>query len=267
MGSLVEKASELVGYSISEAEPLHGGSLSTVFRLRAADGRSFIAKPGHTAKTEAKMLDAIKSAGALTPCVVAVSGDLLILEDLGPDEGPENAWSSLGQELRQLHATWGAFYGWPEDHSFGTVGIPNARTQSWPEFWAERRLLPSCSEIPPDLARRVEALAKRVGDFLPEHPPAALLHGDLWVGNVMARAGQVTGLIDPSSYYGDAEVDLAMLSLFGTPADDFWQAYGDLDPGFAERRPIYQLWPALVHLRLFGAGYRNLVEQCVACVG
>lgn len=264
MRSLAERASALTGTTISRIEQLRGGSLSNVVRLHTADCRSFIAKSGHTAKTEARMLKAIRAAGASAPQVVAVSTDLLILEDLGQDEGLENAWRSLGQETRLLHATKGRYYGWTEDHSFGEVYIPNTPTHSWPEYWAERRLLPSCSEIPLDLARKVEVLANRIHDLLPEHPPAALLHGDLWVGNVMSRNGRITGLIDPSSYYGDAEVDLAMLSLFGSPDQEFWPAYGDMNPGYAERRSIYQLWPALVHLRLFGAGYRNLVEQCLS---
>ncbi|WP_170759081.1 fructosamine kinase family protein [Ruegeria lacuscaerulensis] len=264
MRSLIEKASALTSTTISGTEPLRGGSLSSVIRLLTSDGRSFVAKSGPMVKTEAQMLNAIRSAGAPAPQVVAVASGILILEDLGPDDGPENAWGSLGHELKHLHATKGPYFGWAEDHSFGKVNIPNEPVRSWPGFWAERRLLPSCSEIPFDLARKVEVLANRIDDLLPEHPPAALLHGDLWVGNVMARDGRITGLIDPSAYYGDAEVDLAMLSLFGSPDQKFWQAYGDIRPGFAERRPIYQLWPALVHLRLFGAGYRSLVEQCVS---
>jgi len=66
---------------------------------------------------------------------------------------------------------------------------------------------------------------------------------------------------------GDAEVDLAMLMLFGTPPPVFLDAYGPLPPGYAERRAIYQLWPALVHMRLFGAAYRGMVNGLLAEVG
>ena len=119
-------------------------------------------------------------------------------------------------------------------------------------------------EIPADLARRMERLCDRLGDLLPPAPRPALLHVDLWSGNVMAREGRVLGLIDPACYHGHAEVDLAMLRLFGSPGPDFWEAYGEAEPGLAERQPIYQLWPALVHLRLFGLGYRGLVERLLA---
>lgn len=264
MSTFIDKASVLIGATISASERLHGGSLSSVTRLFTPDGHSYVAKSGPSAQTEARMLKAIRTTGAPAPRIIAVTPDLLVLEDLGPDDGPQNAWSSLGHELRLLHQTEGSHFGWPEDHSFAAVDIPNAPTQSWPTFWAERRLLPSCPHIPTDLARKTETLASRLGDLLPDQPPPALLHGDMWAGNVMARAGRVTGLIDPSCYFGHSEVDLAMLSLFASPGQAFWQAYGDLSPGHSERRPIYQLWPALVHLRLFGAGYHSLVAQCLS---
>jgi len=96
---------------------------------------------------------------------------------------------------------------------------------------------------------------------MPGAPSASLLHGDLWSGNVLAARGGIAGLIDPACHYGHAEVDLAMLALFGRPGPEFFAAYGPLEPGFAERQPIYQLWPALVHYRLFGDGYLPLVER------
>ena len=73
-------------------------------------------------------------------------------------------------------------------------------------------------------------------------------------------------LIDPACYHGHAEVDLAMLSLFGTPGPMFRETYGPSEPGLEARRPVYQLWPALVHLRLFGSGYQGLVERLLDAV-
>ena len=48
----------------------------------------------------------------------------------------------------------------------------------------------------------------------PPRRRAALLHGDLWTGNILVRDGRLVALIDPACYYGHAEVDLAMLCLF-----------------------------------------------------
>ena len=108
-------------------------------------------------------------------------------------------------------------------------------------------------------------LATRLPDMLPATPPAALLHGDLWSGNMLFRGGKLVGLIDPASYYGDREVDFAMLQVFASPPESFFAA-SDLGAGWQERSPVYQLWPMLVHLRLFGSTYRSRVERLLtAC--
>lgn len=256
-------AAALIGKELTGSQRLHGGDLSTVLRLRFADDTTAVLKISPAAEPEAGMLRAIAGSGAPAPAVLAVSGDLLLLQDLGRDQGVSAAWSDLGRQLRRLHDVRGAGYGWPCDHAFGPVPIQNSPLEDWPDFWARRRLLPFLPDLPPSLARRIEALAARLPDLLPACPAPVLLHGDLWSGNIMARDGRVTGLIDPACYHGHAEVDLAMLSLFGTPDAAFRDAYGP-QPGLEDRRPIYQLFPALVHLRLFGSGYLGLVERCLA---
>jgi fructosamine-3-kinase len=95
----------------------------------------------------------------------------------------------------------------------------------------------------------------------------ALLHGDLWGGNVLVGGDRVSGLIDPACYYGHSEVDIAMLQMFDHPGEAFFSAYGKLEAGHKERLDIYRLWPALVHLRLFGSGYRPLVERLLTELG
>lgn len=212
------------------------------------------------------MLRALAAAGVPVPKVLAADDGLLLLEDLGADDGPGGAWADLGRVLRRLHDTPAAGWGWPVDHGFGAVPILNGAAPDWPAFWAERRLLPFCSSLPPDLAAALEALAARLPELLPKSPSPRLLHGDLWAGNVMTRGARVTGLIDPACYGGAPEVDLAMLCLFADPTPAFWQAYGRRAPGYERRCAIYQLWPALVHLRLFGSGYRGLVARCLAAV-
>ncbi len=104
-------------------------------------------------------------------------------------------------------------------------------------------------------------LAARLAGLLPPAPPPAFLHGDLWTGNILVEGGRLAALVDPACYGGDAEVDLAMLTLFDTPPEPFWEAYGEPEPGWEQRRTLYQLFPALVHLRLFGATYAGLVER------
>jgi len=68
-------------------------------------------------------------------------------------------------------------------------------------------------------------------------------------------------LVDPAAHGGHRETDLAMLALFGAPyLDRVLAAYDETAPlaaGWRGRVPLHQLHPLLVHVCLFGAGYRE----------
>lgn len=264
---LIRDALELLDDSAIGWEPLHGGDLSEVIRLRLGSGKDVVIKSGPHPDREGRMLHELAHAGAQVPLPIASNASVLVLEDLGAAAGPSNqSWRALGTNLRVLHASAGDHYGWSEDYAFGTVRIHNGWSDDWSAFWFEKRLAADIDQLPADVARRLERLQARIDEIMPDRPLTSLLHGDLWSGNVHFASNGATYLIDPASYFGHAEVDLAMLTLFGSPPRAFWEAYGTLDEGWELRRNAYQLWPALVHLRLFGAGYRSLVERHFAAL-
>jgi fructosamine-3-kinase len=267
MNKLAEAGAALLGGTLRGVEVLGGGDLSKIVQISLADGREAIAKSSPQASAEAAMLASIAASGAPAPAVLAVSGGILVLEVMPAGGELDTAWASLGSVAATLHAAAGPHYGWAEDYAFGSVAIPNGWTDRWPSFWAERRLCVHLSSLPPVLARRVEALAAGLPDRLPARPRPALLHGDLWSGNVLAAGGRVSALIDPACYYGHAEADIAMLELFGRPGAAFYETYGAMEPGHKERRALYQLWPALVHLRLFGDNYRPMAARLLSETG
>ncbi|MBK5934970.1 fructosamine-3-kinase [Rhodovulum imhoffii] len=249
---------------VARITAMRGGDLSQVFRVELADGSLAVAKTGPLVAREARMLRAMARAGAPCPRVLSLRGNLLLMEHLA--ETPTPRWNSLGAALRTLHARIGTTYGWEEDYAFGPARLPNTPCADWPEFWATRRLLAWPEALPMAISRRVERLCARICGLLPRTPPPALLHGDLWAGNVLfTRNG--AALIDPACYHGDPEADLAMLHLFGQPGAGFADGYGALPEGWPERRPIYQIWPALVHLRLFGESYRGLTARLLDAAG
>jgi fructosamine-3-kinase len=267
MKALAEAAAALLGGTLRTAKALHGGCLSQILLITLNDGREAIVKGGGASLVEAAMLRATAASGAPAPQVFAAEGGILVMEAMRADGGLSNAWASLGEALAKLHAAKGNACGWADDYAFGAVAIENGWMKSWPVFWAERRLLPNCSHVASALGRRIEVLAADLPNRLPELPAPSLLHGDLWGGNILAAGNEVTAFIDPACYYGHGEVDIAMLNLFDGPSPAFYNAYGALEPGWKKRLIIYQLWPALVHVRLFGSGYRSMVERLLSHAG
>lgn len=262
MSAFAHRVAALTGVAEDAMDRLAGGDLSQVLLLRRPDGRCTVAKGGPAAGTEAAMLRALAGLGVPVPAVEGEHEHVLLLEHV-PNDGVFSpaAWRSIGTALSALHEHEGERYGWPVDYRLGTVELDNRQTDDWPRFWGEQRLISVTSVLDRPWRERVDGLAARMKELLPAAPRPAQLHGDLWTGNILVAGGKLAAFVDPACYFGDAEVDLAMLTLFDTPPDDFWESYGALEQGWEERRPIYQLFPALVHLRLFGTGYDGMVDR------
>lgn len=265
--TLAERGALLLDGELVRSEGIAGGDLSEVVEIELSDGRKAVVKAGPRPAAEARMLTAMRDAGAPAPAVLACDAATLVIERLARGGRLDEAWQDLGGVLARLHGATGPAYGWHSDYAFGPVAIENEWADDWPRFWGDRRLRSQARHLPRELAQRVTALADTLQERLPSHPEPSLLHGDLWSGNVLTAQGRISGLIDPACYFGHREVDFAMLRLFGQPDGSLFDAYGALEPGHAERLPIYQLWPALVHLRLFGSGYRPMVERMLSAAG
>ena len=268
MSAFSRKVAALTHVPEERLERLAGGDLSEVLLVRRPDGRVSVAKGGPATGTEAAMLRALAGAGVPAPLVEGEHEGVLLLQHVPNDKVfSMAAWTDIGAAVRRLHQNRAETYGWPVDFRIGTVELRNDQGSDWPGFWGEQRLVPTAAVLDRPWRERVERLAGRIGDLLPAAPPPAMLHGDLWGGNILVAEGKLAALIDPACYHGDAEVDLAMLCLFDAPPDAFWDRYGVPGPGWPERRALYQLFPALVHLRLFGASYAPMADRLLKSVG
>ncbi len=254
----------ITGSPVAGGRKLAGGDLGGATLVDLADGRQMVAKHGSLVEREGVMLRAIGKTGAPAPKVCHAERELLIMEYIEADGAKD--WLCLADVLAILHAPRDEPYGWNEDFAFGSVAVANMRGGNWPEFWAANRLLCHAGHIDSSIARRLDVLAKRLPDLLPTYPTHSLLHGDLWGGNILFNQGQVAALIDPACYVGHREVDVAMLTLFDHPPEEFFIAM-QLEDGWQDRLPIYRLWPLLVHLRLFGEGYRGSVTNALHALG
>ncbi len=268
MSAFAGRVAALTGLAEDRLERLAGGDLSEVLLVRRTDGRLSVAKGGAAVGTEAAMLRSIAGAGVPAPLVEGELDGVLLLEHVAHDAvfSPA-AWGDVGRAVRRLHDRTGEGYGWPVDYRIGTVELDNRQRSDWPGFWAEQRLIATASVLDRPWRERVERLAERIADRLPPAPPAAHLHGDLWSGNILVGEGRLAALIDPACYFGHGEVDLAMLTLFDAPPEAFWEAYGPLESGWRERRDAYQLFPALIHLRLFGGSYAAMADRLLGRLG
>ena len=254
---------------------LHAGS--TRYFVKSATGPY-----ASTLEAEADGLVALRSTGTIrVPEVVArlASGDtsILVLEWL--DVRAARKGAALGEALAALHRAIpprgpdGERYGWMHDNWIGGTRQLNRWTDDWCTFFRAQRLAPQLALASRDggggrLAHDGERLLVKLPALLRERDPTpTLLHGDLWSGNAATLADGGPVIFDPAVYVGDREADLAMTELFGGFDPDFYAAYNNawpLEPDYAFRRDVYNLYHVLNHLNLFGGSYRMQAESLVA---
>jgi protein-ribulosamine 3-kinase len=248
------------------------------WRLQWGEDRWFVkAGEADTLAAEADGLRALESAGALrVPAVLAAGAEddvgYLLLEWLPLAGKSSDAGARLGVALARQHLQAGAAFGWPRHNFIGATPQFNIGSATWPEFFRDQRLgfqLRLAAENGHRGAlqeRGVELMAELPRFFLGYDPKPALLHGDLWNGNwgVLTDGGPV--VFDPAVYHGDREADVAMTELFGGFDPEFYAAYrahAPLDPGYATRRELYNLYHLLNHLNLFGGAYLDQVSRSI----
>lgn len=205
-------------------------------------------------------------------CGVADSFSYIVMEwlDLGGGRSG-GAWRQMGEQLAAMHkATSDQGYGWHRDNTIGSTPQQNQWCEDWVEFWRDRRLGPQFS-----LAHAKgghfpgrDELMNAIPRLLRDHTPtASLLHGDLWSGNAAITADGEPVILDPATYYGDPEADLAMTELFGRFPNEFYQAYDSVHPidsGYRQRQVLYNLYHILNHYNLFGGSYESQANRMIA---
>jgi fructosamine-3-kinase len=225
-----------------------------------AGERTLVAKLGSGVLDEADGLRYLAGVAGAPPVpeVLHADPDLLVTVWVGQSTQTRAHEESLGRSLAWLHRApfphWGGGSSW--------IGACPVDPSPWPDaagFYGARlrALAARCG-----LEDAVGAVASRLTHLLPPGAPA-LLHGDLWWGNVLFGADGRSWVIDPSVHGGHPEEDLAMLALFGALPDPFLRAYREvrpLDDGWETRVALFQLVPLLVHAVLFGGSYRTQAD-------
>jgi len=266
------------------ARSLSGGDINDAFEVTLEDTRSVFVKTNARAApemfpAEARGLAFLAEARVLrVPRVLAVSSAhdevrFLALE-LVPSGSPARGHDeALGRGLAALHRFGTPRFGLDHDNFIGSLPQSNRARPSWAEFYEKERLAPQLARAAAQgrasaaMRRGFDRVVSRLGELVgPEEAPSRL-HGDLWGGNLHTDDSGAPCLIDPAVYGGHREVDLAMMRLFGGFGERVFSAYSEtfpLAPGSRERIELYQLYPLMVHVNLFGGGYGGSVERILA---
>jgi fructosamine-3-kinase len=279
---VARRAEELLGSAVVATAPVAGGDVATATRLRLSDGTTALMKtlphaPEDFFTDEAAGLrwlaDATEGGGAHVPEVLGVDHECLIIRWVEPGKNSIDTAATLGRELAATHASGAPTYGLDRDGFIGRLPLPNRPADTWAEFYAVRRVLPYLKlardrgAVTEAHAATIEAIVPRLADLVPDEPPSRL-HGDLWNGNVLWGLDGHAWLIDPASYGGHREVDLAMLALFGLPhlprVLDAYDEAAPLADGWQDRVSLHQIFPLLVHACHFGGGYGERAADAAA---
>jgi len=272
-----------LGVAVVDVAPLSGGCIGQVYRLRLADGEQVVAKidekPHSELAREGEMLRYLAAHSSLpVPAVLHEANGLLLMEFLpGESHFSGRAQEHAAELLAALHQVTAPAYGLEMATLIGGLHQPNSWTDSWLAFFREQRLLYMGQEgvrsgrLPTAVFKRLAALCEHLDRWLAEPERPSLIHGDVWTTNVLAVGDRITGFVDPAIYYADPEIELAFTTLFGTFSRPFFARYEEirpLAPGFfTERRDLYNLYPLLVHVRLFGGSYVNSIDQTLRQFG
>ena len=269
--------------AIHSDRTVSGGSINRAHQLETDRGTHFLkwnqSAPVNFFEAEAKGLELLKSADTSLriPSVIAWNAPesgipgFLLMEYISEGSGNSSDSFTFGTELAKLHQTTSEKFGLAYDNYIGSLPQQNGKHDDWTSFFIDKRINPQLKmaidsgKLSQDILANWKRLMKELDELLPVTKPS-LIHGDLWGGNYLFDENGTAVLIDPAVYYGHPEMDLAFSKMFGGFADSFYRGYESvsaLPEGFSNRIPIYNMYPLLVHVNLFGGSYVSQFERFI----
>ncbi len=264
--------------------PLQGGDINDTFLIQTP-GCQYVLKRNKKMRfpqmfeKEAKGLNKLSFNGVITPQVIDIfehdEDQFLILAHIQSEEPKHNFWKNFGHALSNLHMNSQEYFGLTYPNYIGSLEQLNDKKNSWETFFIENRIQPLVQKA---FERQLldkkhlgwfDGFSKALPNIVPKEKPA-LIHGDLWSGNLMCGMRQTPVFIDPAIYYGHREMDIAMTKMFGGFDRTFLDYYNEIFPmeiGWEKRMSIHNLYPNLVHLILFGKSYLRGIEGVIKVFG
>lgn len=265
------------GKELTSFSRLTGGDINDVFLLNSG-AEKFVVKINNNKRfpgmfeAEKAGLEELAAPGLIDvpePLKTGKTGShsFLILEYKAPAPNAVNFWEVFGEQLAALHQQTSDSFGFEKDNYIGSLPQYNDRKNSAAEFYIEMRLKPQIKmAVEKGFQLNVsESFYKNCENMIPSEPPA-LIHGDLWNGNYLVNSAGMPCLIDPAVAYSPREMDLGMMKLFGGFNEDLFHTYNEISPlqeNWEERISLWQLYYLLVHLNIFGLGYKSQVTSII----
>ena len=268
--------------SIESFSHCSGGSINEVQILGLSNQEKILLKfnsspPQDFFRREAQGLEILSSveAGPRVPKVLGLdhgkNPKFILLEYL--EQTQTNYFPIFGRRLAAIHNVSNTFFGLDHNNFIGKTPQINSKESNGIIFFRDhrigfqQRLARTNKFLPTELDHKIDRLKKKLDDwFFLENEKPALLHGDLWSGNYFGGPNGEPCLFDPAIYFGFREADLAMMELFGTPPKSFFDSYVEaspLNPGYEERRDLFNLYHLLNHLNLFGNSYLKSIKEII----
>ena len=256
---------------------LTGGTFNSVYRVRTTGGDGLVLKvaPSPAApvlgyehglmRTEAEFYRAAKGRAPVPDVVHAdftrttVPTDFLVMT-----VRPGVSWESrrktitgtersrlrteLGRIVRETHEVTGPGFGYPQ------LGLADTWRTAFPamvdSLLADADRFAVTLPVPP---ARIASSLRRHADLLDEVERPALVHFDLWDGNVLVDGDRITGLIDGErAFWGDPVAEFVSVALFGDVEgdQDFVAGYatGPFTRSMRLRLSMYRVYLYLIML-------------------
>ena len=275
--NILFKIAEEHNLNNAEFNRLTGGDINDVYLITFSEKKQVV-KLNNAEKfpgmfeAEKAGLEALKNTKVIdVPDVLGIgkidSFSYLLLEHKESATKSSTFWQDFGRQLAALHKTTAKEFGFHRDNYIGSLPQQNNAAASAADFYISQRLEPQFK-----LAKNngfdlgaTGSFFKNISTIIPNENPA-LIHGDLWGGNYLVNGRGNPCLIDPATSFAPREMDLSMMQLFGGFDKELFNSYEKefpLEAGFKKRIPLWQLYYLLVHLNIFGAGYKPQVTSII----
>ena len=243
-------------------------------KIKLEDNNKFIVKYAvkshggfNAIVSEAKNLQYLNRLFNFFPKLINYNNKYLVIEYLANDENkPGKTNLDFLKSVIKIHSVSNNLFGFDFNTQMGALEQINTFEESWVKFYLNNRLIPMF-----ELANKKENMGKFINEkiyyifknlqnFIPNDPKPSLLHGDLWEGNILFQNNKFAGLIDPGSFFGHNEMEIAYLRWFNPSFIDSnflekYSVYIKLEKNYLDYELIYQLYYALCNVALWDKSY------------